>query len=235
MVSVACEQVWVVTITHADKTEFTWMPTCMTVHGKKFFKITKYDRSLAKCLLKGKGLRTNAGHENSINVPFIDTLAKARQSACNTALALVMQQGEENNSAPKRKRKRAAPIVATMAHSQLLPHTVNVTMDGFNDEAGVVRPIVMSVLTKDFKKKKVWAEFTDDNIEYVARAMAHQVSIGVRGHNYGNDNAGGPVEQQDAPVEQPVHIADQANEGTDEEENIDDDEDAGSDNSDEAS
>jgi hypothetical protein len=220
MIGVAVEQVWSVTIKHPDiNQEFKWTPQVVTLQGKPYFNLSKWDRSLAKCLLKGKGLRTTAGHANSINVPFIDVLARARQVACNSALQRAMHQTEDVPAeGRKRKRQRASNVVvATRAQSQLLPHTVNVSMDGFNDTGGVVEPLVMAVLTKDFKTQRVWVELTADNLQYVVRIIAHQVSMGVRGRRHkrdGNGDDAGPVEQAPEPVElvdQPAagHAADE--------------------------
>lgn len=90
----------------ADDEEVVWMPDTQTTEGITYFKITKWDRALAK-LVTGKSLQLHSkSDKRNINVKLFQEWTTLRQSACDTALRKVIEDGhiQEGSEAPKKVR-----------------------------------------------------------------------------------------------------------------------------------
>ena len=94
------QQVWTVRLHKA-----VWIPDTQTTEGITYFKITNWDRALTK-LVTGKSLQLHSkSDKRNINVKLFQEWTTLRQSACDTALRKVIEDGhiQEGSEVPRKR------------------------------------------------------------------------------------------------------------------------------------
>ena len=175
MLRCSVRQVYVVSWASTDGTSCAvdFQPNIETVtddlgHSQAFFEFGKWSsRAFARACL-GKGMK-HGDKEATINVEFIDSLVRKRKAACNAALAeATAVPGHEN------KRRRKLPV-CTKKSADLLPPVLTIHCDGFEDDQGIQEPKSIKVLSKDFTTSIVWIELQTDTIDFLMRAIRHDL------------------------------------------------------------
>ena len=180
------QQVFTVSWSSPDGASVEFQPKVEKVadeHGNEcvFFEFGKWcTRALAKACL-GKALK-HGDRDATINVEFIDSLVRKRKAACNAAFAeAIAVPGQENA-----KRRRRAPV-CTERSATLLPDILAIHCDGFVDEHGAQAPMSFRVLSRDFTTSNVWIELKADVLDFLTRAIRHDLGAARFGRSRGTE------------------------------------------------
>ena len=125
------QQVWTVRLHKA-----VWILDTQTTEGITYLKITKWDRALTK-LVTGKSLQLHSkSDKRNINVKLFQEWTTLRQSACDTALRKVIEDGhiQEGSEVPKKVRH------AREEDAYLVGRSVIIQTPEFTDQHGTVHP-----------------------------------------------------------------------------------------------
>lgn len=200
MASVEIKQIWVINVQIEGK-EVQWEPTVKEFDGIMFFLASKSNRPFVKACNLGKCLRLGSDDSKKVdaNVKFLDTMARARHTACDAALQDALANPVDDQHGNGRNKKRRVKIIkATRKSSHLLPEIVTAEFDGFRDAGGDMAPTNMRVLTDKFWTKDIWVEMTKDNVMFIMRAARDDILNGRRGSMKGNKNQDAEEQGHDA-------------------------------------
>ena len=178
---VTTQQSWTITIANDDGQDHLWKPAEIeTSDGKPFVRIDKWDRKLVKaCVGKSMNVSADTSQKVDANVRFMDELMKARQDACNEKLAAALAPPpDQDEPYAKRRNKTKKPRTAKKKDIVFLPHVCELTMDGFEDDDGVVGPTTIEVLTKAFWTRFIWVSLDPATIKFVIRAIRNDLKLG---------------------------------------------------------
>jgi hypothetical protein len=156
-----------------------WIPDVKTIDGADFIHIRKWDRGLAK-YCSGKALNLSKGKSTYQNMSFFDKLVKARNEACDRAVATALAVDDEEGGEPQVKRvRRARP-----SDRDIVSPIVNVEMEGVCRGAVCIETPYVIRCSFDLKSSDVWVELTMANLEFIRHSFLRDLECNSRGQHW---------------------------------------------------